>query len=176
MKSTNHAAFVKKVDTFILAAQTQMKSGMTLPIGGKQLDGPTVVGQLQDIVRPYKTIESLRAQLVVSLAERNAKALASLQFFSEALLAVSLVFANTPELAEFGVKGKKQRKPLTAEANVIRTAKAKATRIARGTKGKRQRKAITGDTGQVTVTVKTEKAAEPPAAAPGGAPGAAGTR
>jgi len=81
---------------------------------------------------------------------------------------VLAAFANaTQTLADFGLTPPKARTPLTVQQLAARTAKAKATRIARGTTSKKQKLAIKGDVTGVTVTpVTAPTAAKPPPAQP----------
>jgi hypothetical protein len=70
---------------------------------------------------------------------------------------------NSPTLADFGFTPPK-KVTLTPEQKAARTAKALATRKARGTLGKKQKKAIEG-TGPTTAPATPPAAAPPPAAA-----------
>jgi hypothetical protein len=64
-----------------------------------------------------------------------------------------LMFANAPDtLAVFGLKPPKARVPLTTAQRAAKTAKAEATRIARGTASKKQKAAIKGNVAGVTIT------------------------
>ena len=75
---------------------------------------------------------------------------------------VLAAFANaTQTLADFGLTPPKARTPLTAQQLAARAAKAKATRVARGTTGKKKKLAVKGDVTGVVVT---------PLHAPTGAP------
>ena len=59
---------------------------------------------------------------------------------------------SAQQLAEFGLQPPKARTPLSTDKRAAATAKARATRTARGTKGKKQKLAIKGDVTGVTVT------------------------
>jgi peptidoglycan hydrolase CwlO-like protein len=58
-------------------------------------------------------------------------------------------------LLDFGLTPAKARAPLTAEQKAAAQAKAKATRIARGTASKKAKSAIKGNVSGVTVTPNT---------------------
>jgi hypothetical protein len=77
-------------------------------------------------------------------------------------------FANaTQTLADFGLAPLKARTPLTTQQLAVRAAKAKATRVARGTTSKKQKLAVKGDVTGVTVTpVTAPTPAKPPSPAP----------
>jgi hypothetical protein len=74
--------------------------------------------------------------------------------FMKALHAlIGAAFGNShTTLSDFAMKPRKKRALLSNEARLAANAKAKATRVARGTKGKRQRAAITGSVTGVTIT------------------------
>jgi hypothetical protein len=69
-------------------------------------------------------------------------------------------------LADFGLKAKKARTPLTVEQKAAVVAKNAATRLARGTKGATQKLGVTGAVTGVVVTPVT--AAKPAAAVASG--------
>jgi hypothetical protein len=79
---------------------------------------------------------------------------------------VLVTFANaTQTLADFGLTPLKARTPLTTQQRAARAAKAKATRIARGTTSRKKKLAVKGDvTGVLVTPVHTPTAAPPPVA------------
>ncbi len=93
---------------------------------------------------------------------------------------IALMFSNnTTTLAVFEIAPKKVRQPLSVAARAEATAKAKATRLARGTTSKKQKAALSGDVVGVTITPVTRAAATPAAtsssaAAPAATGGTAG--
>jgi hypothetical protein len=77
---------------------------------------------------------------------------------------VLAAFANsTQTLADFGVAPPKVPTPLTAQQLAVRAAKAKATRVARGTTSKKKKLAVKGDVTGVVVTPVTAPTAATPA-------------
>jgi hypothetical protein len=69
---------------------------------------------------------------------------------------VRATFGNSPDtLADFGLKPRKVRAPLTVTQKATAAAKRAATRAARGTKGPKQKKAVKGNVIAVTVTPVT---------------------
>ena len=80
---------------------------------------------------------------------------------------VALMFSNnTTTLAAFAITPKKPRAPLSVEARAAATAKAKATRLARGTTSKKQKGEISGNVTGVTITPVTAPGTTPAAQAP----------
>jgi hypothetical protein len=78
---------------------------------------------------------------------------------------VLAAFANASQtLADFGLTPPKARTPLTAQQLAAQAAKAKATRIARGTTSRKKKLAIKGDvTGVVVTPIAAPTTASPPA-------------
>jgi hypothetical protein len=78
---------------------------------------------------------------------------------------VLAAFANTTQtLADFGLTPPKARTPMTAAKLAARSAKAEATREARGTTSKKQKLTVKGNVTGVTVTPVTEPTPASPAA------------
>jgi hypothetical protein len=74
------------------------------------------------------------------------------------------MFSNQQNtLTAFEILPKKVPVPLTAAKRAAATAKAKATRLARGTTSKKQKATVTGDVTGVTITPVTAPAAALPA-------------
>jgi hypothetical protein len=74
-------------------------------------------------------------------------------------------FANTvPTLADFGLAPRKEPQPQTSVQKAAAAAKAKATRVARGTTSKKDKLAVTGNVTGIIVTPITAPTAAPPAA------------
>jgi len=85
--------------------------------------------------------------------------------------AVALQFSNAPTtLSAFAIVPRKTPKPLSAVARAAATAKAKATRAARGTTSKKQKALISGNVTGVTITPTTSPEPASPAATPPAAP------
>ena len=78
--------------------------------------------------------------------------------------------STSPEvLSDCGVAPRKPPRPLTSEQRVVRAAKAKATRIARGTMSAKKKATITG-TVPATLTVATNGSPAPQPATPPATP------
>jgi hypothetical protein len=71
-------------------------------------------------------------------------------------------------LADFGLQPPKARTPITSDKRAAATAKAQATRKARGTTSKKQKLAVKGDVTGVIVTPITHAGPSPQPAAPAG--------
>ncbi len=74
---------------------------------------------------------------------------------------VLAAYGSSPQqLADFGVPPRKQPTPRTSAQNAAAAAKAKATRIARGTTSKKQKLAVKGDVTGVEIAPVTGPAAK----------------
>jgi hypothetical protein len=85
--------------------------------------------------------------------------------------AVAMMFSKTPSaLADFGMTPRKAAKPLSSEALAAKAAKARATRLARGTTSKKQKSTVSGNVTGVTITPNVLPTASTPAASIAPAP------
>jgi hypothetical protein len=138
-----------------------------LTVGGVTYTVAQVTTNLQEIVDLRNATTDAQATAKAKVAAETAKLPTLLLFMSAYTAYVKATFGNTPDvLADFGLAVKKPRTPLTAQQKAAASAKAKATREARGTKGPVAKQAITGNVIGVTVTPITAPAAPAPEAAP----------
>jgi hypothetical protein len=82
------------------------------------------------------------------------------------------MFGTSPDvLGDFGMAPRKRPAPMTGEQLVVKSAKAKATRKARGTVGPKKRLRIKGNVPEQQETASVPGAgSSAPAAPPGGPP------
>ncbi|HEY6462011.1 MAG TPA: hypothetical protein VIY73_17715 [Polyangiaceae bacterium] len=118
---------------------------------------------LQTLATLRNDVDDARTALEAKLAAEKDQAAALVAFMRAFVQFVQATFAKSPDiLADFGLKPRKARAPLTVEQQAAAAAKRKATRAARGTKGAKQKAGITGAVTGVTITPVT--AAQPAAA------------
>jgi hypothetical protein len=151
-----------------------------LTIGGVVYTVAQVTTNLQEITDLRTATTDAQASAKAKVATETVKLPPLLLFLAAYVAYVKATFGNTPDvLADFGLPTKKARKPLTPAQKAAASAKAKATREARGTKGPVAILAVTGNVIGVTVTPITAPvapSAQPaPAAAPAAATGGTGT-
>jgi hypothetical protein len=138
-----------------------------LTIGGVVYTVTQVTTNLQEIVDLRTATTNAQASAKASVAAETAKLPALLLFLAAYVAYVKATFGQSPTvLADFGLPPKKARKPLTPAQKAAASAKAKATRAARGTKGPVAILAVTGNVIGVTVTPITAPVAAAPAPAP----------
>ena len=101
-------------------------------------------------------VEEARAALVDALANEAAVRKTEAQFLRGLRIIILGAFCHSSEkLADFALRPKKKRRPLTAEEALVAAAKLRATRKARKTMGKRQRAAIKGNVTGVVIAPAT---------------------
>jgi hypothetical protein len=140
-------------------------ASQVLTVGGVSYTVAQISANLQEIVDLRNTTTSAQATAKAAVAAEEAKLPPLLLFLAAYVAYVKATFGNSPTvLGDFGVPTRKARKPPTTEEKAAASAKAKATRKARGTKGPVAIQAITGNVIGVQVTPIT--APEAPATAP----------
>jgi hypothetical protein len=145
-ESRNPASLEAKLDLMVEGMETVLLPGTTtLRVDQKDVPVADIVTELKGYSSQCKAVDDARQGVAVALQTRRTiqpKARARLAVLKDALF-VALGRMN-PKLAKFGVKPAKERAPLTTDKKVIASAKAKATRAARGTTSKKQKQQIHG--------------------------------
>jgi hypothetical protein len=135
-----------------------------------------VAAKLQELVTLRTDTDNARATLETKVAADTVQAPALLTFQRAYVQFVKTTFSNSPDiLADFGLKAKKARTPLTVERKATAVAKNAATRSARGTKGAKQKLEVTGAVTGVVVTPVTAAKPGPAAAVTSGTSTPAGS-
>lgn len=123
---------------------------------------------LQALVDLHTAVDTAQAALKAKIVAERDRGPALRRLMTAFVGHLRVAYGNSPDImAEFGVKPKKVRVPLTTEQQVEAVAKRKATRAARHTMGTAQKKSVKGT---VTTIVSDEpsKAAAPSGTAAGG--------
>ncbi len=146
---------------------------MNIMLDGEPYTTTEVVQLLQTVLDALTAITAARTALAASIAAGKKVAANEGVLAKEAREVVAVGFANTPAaLDALAITPRKSPKPLSAEARLAATAKARATRIARGTTSKKEKAKISGGVTGVTVTPVTSGTAASMASSTGstGAP------
>jgi hypothetical protein len=158
------AAALAQVLALIAGTQKHFPNG-SFTIGSTTYTAASLVQVLQGLANTMAALNAAQAGAKDALAtEQGAQTTVGpiVRAYRRLVLAA---FANaTQTLADFGVAPPKVRTPLTTEQKAAAAAKAKATRLARGTTSKKQKLTVTGNVTGVTVTPVTAPTAAPPAA------------
>ena len=109
--------------------------------------------EFQRLIDLRAGVEAAQAAAATKVAAEVNQAPAILGLMTAYVAFVRNTFAKSPDvLADFGLKPKKARAPMTAVAKAAAAAKRKSTRTARKTMGSQQRKTVTGTVTGVVVT------------------------
>jgi len=149
-----------------LAAGTQkhLSTLTQVIIGSGTFTATEVETQLKAFATLRNDVDAAKAVVKAKLADEAAQGPALRAFFTAFIAFVMAAFGNSPDvLADFGLKPKKVRAPLTSVQKAAAAAKSKATREARGTKGSKAKLDVSGNVTGVLVTPITTGAAPQPA-------------
>jgi hypothetical protein len=147
----------------IAGTQKHLANEAELKFEGSTFTPSQVLAQLHALMDLRAAADAARATAKAKVAAERDQ-LPSLRAFMLALTAFARTrFGNSPDiLADFGLKSKKARTPLTADKRLAANVKRAATRKARGPIGKRNRAAVKGDvTGVVVTPVTTAPPVQP---------------
>jgi hypothetical protein len=176
-KSNSKAAALARVQALIAGTQKHLASG-SFTLAGVSFTAATIVPLLQSVADAINAVNAIQASAKDTVAASAATEAKVAPIISDFQRFVQLTFANaTPTLADFGLAPRKARTPLTPAQLAARSAKAAATRQARGTTSKKQKLTVKGNVTGVTLTPVTAPTAAPsPSAQPAStAPAAAPT-
>jgi hypothetical protein len=128
----------------------------------------------QTLVNLRTDVEAAQAAAATKVAAEVNQAIAIILLMTAYVAFLRTTFAKSPDvLADFGLKAKKVRAPMTVVAKAAAAAKRKSTRDARNTMGSQQKKTVKGTVTGVTVTPVVSAA--PPVVTASPAPGGGST-
>jgi hypothetical protein len=132
--------------TSLLAGLAKFPSGVTsVLINGKVYQLTDVTTQLGAIKAPFDVAAQAERDYQKALQTLNGVYEDAVTFVQDTRAAIKpMIGRKSADLVDYGMEPDKTPKPLTAEQEVTKVAKGKATRKARGTLGTRQRTAIHG--------------------------------
>ena len=141
-----------ELQQLVAGTQKNLPATSTVDVNGQELKQADIVAKLQGWITLYQQVDATNAPYRNAQRALQAVAPAIRQFVGLYRQALRQVFGKgSPLLADFGLSVTQRKTPTTA-TRVLATAKAAATRKARGTLGKQQRKAVKGaPVTQVTV-------------------------
>ena len=159
------ATALAQVQALMAGTQKHFASG-SFTLAGAPYTSAAVVQTLQSLADALSAVLAAHAGVKLSLVNL-AKVMATVSPVERAYRrCVLAAYTSDPQsLADFGVPPPKPRTPRTSAQNAAAAAKAKATRIARGTTSKKQKLAVKGDVTGVSITPVTTPAAPAPAPA-----------
>ena len=157
----------------IAGTKTHFANAASLAFASATFTPAQVETSLNTLASLRNDVEDAKVALEAKLAA-EAEQLAGLRAFMSAFVQfVRATFSKSPgTLADFGLKAKKAKAPLTVEQKATAAAKRKATRAARGTTSAKKKALIKGN---VTGVVVTPVTASPEPAATVGSGGGTST-
>jgi hypothetical protein len=162
-KSPNTKATVLANVQAIIEGTTKHFPNASFTIGTTAYTSASVIQALAGLENAMKARNAAESSAKDAISAEHATAAQVSPILRVYKRLVLATFANaTQTLADFGFAPPKARTPLTTEQRAVSAAKARATRVARGTTGKKQKKAIKGDVTGVIVTPVTSTAAVRP--------------
>ena len=165
------AAIVAGMQALNAGMQKHFPNGQ-LTFGNAVHTTESIVEAIQGLVDAYSAVNAANATAKDALAARRAKQTNVEPVIRDLVVFLRATFRDaTSQLGDFGLQAPKARTPISTDTRVVARAKAKATRIARGTTSKKQKLAVHGDVTGVLVTPITSSGPAPsPAQAPAPAP------
>ena len=166
----NQATALAHVQALIAGTQKHFPNGQ-FTLGNTAYTTATLVQTLQSLADAFTAMNAAHASVkdgVAALRTTATKVDPVIRAYTSFLRAT--FSTATAQLGDFGLQPSKAHQPLSSAKRVVATAKAKATRTARGTTSKKQKLAIKGDVTGVTVTPITAPGPSSPPAAPAGPP------
>ena len=153
-------------EKLIAGTKKHFSNAGSLTFGSGTFTPAEIESSLQTLVDLRKAVDDAKAATKAKVADEAARS-APLRSHMAAFGAyVKATFAGSPDvLADFGLKPKKARAPLTIDQQAAAAAKRKATRAARRTMGTKQKKRVKG-TITTIVSPADSSASHPVAPAP----------
>jgi hypothetical protein len=167
-ETKSKAKLQQRVQSLISGTQKHTPTG-SLTFGGSSYDVASLVQILQGLGNAIAASDAAKAKwndATTAMRAQRATVGSVIRAYQSYLFAT---LGNAPStLADYGLAPHKTRAPLTGVQLAAATAKAHATRAARGTMGSVQKKGIKGNVDGVVVTpiVKPQPVATPPVTTP----------
>ena len=162
----------KNTDKGVLAQQLvagikkHLSNVSSLTFGGGTFTPAQVEASIQTLIDLRTAVEDAKAATQAKLAAESAQAAPQRSQMTALVAFVKATYGNTPDvLADFGLKPKKTRTPLTIGQKATAAAKRAATRAARHTMGSKQKKDVKGTITTIAPT-PTTPAPQPVAPSP----------
>jgi hypothetical protein len=164
-----------QVQAIIAGTQKHTPNG-SFTLGGVTYTAAALDQLFQSLAEAIAAVNTQQASTKAAVAAlKGVKAKVSPIFVAYKRLLQTTYGTDTQTLSDYGLEPRKAPKPRSGEQIAAATAKAKATREARGTTSKKKKLAVKGNVTGITLTPVTTPAAAPstqPASATPGAPSA----
>jgi hypothetical protein len=157
----NKATALARVQALIAGTQKHFPSG-SFTLGKTAYTTATLIQALKGLENAITILNAAHASVRdagTALRDVQSKVAPLMRDYKRFVLATFSTAAQ--DLADFGLQPPKGRKPLDSQKRAAATAKAKATRTARGTTSKKQKLAVKGNVTGVNITPTTQPMAPP---------------
>ena len=164
--SKSKATVLAQLQALITGLQKQFPNGQ-FTLGNTVFTTAALVQTLQSLIDAINAVNTAQANAKVAVAALRV----TVATVGPVVLALkrnllAMFGTATDILALFGLEPRKAPAPRTGPELAAAAAKAKATRIARGTASKKKKLAVTGNVTGVSITPITAPALAPPSAQP----------
>jgi len=160
-KATTQADTLAQLQGLILGLQKQLPSA-EFTLVSTVYTTPALVTALQGSITVLTALNAAHAALKVALAAWDAEDAKMGPVVLALRRTLQSMYADAPDtLLVFGLEPRKVPAPRTTAQKAATAAKAKATRIARGTTSKKQKLTVSGNVTGVTITPITAPTAAP---------------
>jgi hypothetical protein len=157
----NKATALAAVRALIAGTQKHFPNGQ-FTLGNVAYTTASLVQTLQGLVDAFTALAAAHASVTDGVAALRAMETKVGPLLREYVTFLRATFSTAAApLGDFGLQPPKAHQPLSTEKRAAATAKARATRAARGTTSKKQKLAIKGDVTGVVVTPITTPAPSP---------------
>jgi hypothetical protein len=151
-KARTQADTLAQLQGLIVGLQKQLPSG-SFTLVSTVYTTAALVTALQGTITTLMAVTAAHAALKVTLAAWDAEEAKMGPVVLALRRILQSMYANAPDtLAVYGMEPRKVPAPRTAAEKAATAAKARATRVARGTTSKKAKSAITGNVTGVTIT------------------------
>ena len=165
--SNNQSKETSLATQLIAGTKKHFSTASSLAFGGGTYTPAQIESSLQTVLDLLSAVNVAKAATKAKLAVWNTQAPSLRSIMSAYETFVKATFGNSPDvLADFGLKPRKARAPLTIQEMAAAAAKRTATRAARHTMGTAQKKAVKGTI--TTIVTGTPATATPPVVTGGG--------
>jgi hypothetical protein len=160
-ESTNKGTTAATAKQLIAGVQKHFSTASSLAFGSGTYTPAQITASLQTLVDLRSAVDDAKTTAKARIAEESAQAPPLRRQMSALSAFVRATFSESPDvLADFGLKPRKARTPMTIEQKAGAAAKRAATRAARHTMGKRQKAEVKGTV--TTIVASTTPAASSP--------------
>jgi hypothetical protein len=151
----SQAAALAGVQALIAGTQKHFPSAQ-FTLGNTVYTTANLVQIFQDLIAATAAVTPAQATATDAVAARRAMEAKVGPIIQAYVSYLRVTFSDAKaQLTDFGLQAKKARTPVSPQTRLTATAKAKATRAARGTVGKKKKLAVHGDVTGVIVTPVT---------------------